>query len=799
MPREALPVKSRTPPRVSLDRYRRAGVYLLLSVTFLFPFFRHPMDCPFGLHDWAFPCFDAQRQHLLGYYLSPWFERNLGQIDPLPHANPVLAVLYIIASWSPTIALRGFLFVVVFLAGVGADFAARKAFMIVSQPARLAAGIIYMASPFLATKLASGHLLFLLDAALLPFAIVAFTKIGDANPRWWAICGLCIGALLVNPQFAAMYLALLPFLSVGNKTRITVWISLWLLAAALEAPLIFTSLISYHSGELTNELQLHEWFANESVPWQHVLDATTYFNNYYLAIAGPATVAAWQWLGALFFVVAIAGGGVLRKLAVGAFFFGLLASGIHGPVGTPLGLLMMRFPPLLLFRELYDLLGLAPLVMAGGCARAVEFVLQPVRSPLAQRSVAVAVVTVLIILGWPVVQGGAARLVPLTNIARWQSGIDTVVALPGTARSLWLPAIVPLGPAGSPGGADPFEVEIGDHPSAQSYHPTGVFAYAAALADEVGALPPTLGRRLGIGVVVSRPGVVDDALQNKAHAIVGPTLPPARPTQFIPGAGPLALAHGTPACEPALRSEMEDDFAYVRCTNMEPTFVPAENAWTSPDDPTRGWVDGERWIALSSQLANPRWPVLFTLSRKPYLFSLARPGVLLAYAPSGLELDGERIIGARRWQRVMLTEGNHTAQPVTGLCAISAVLPENNSGMATAAIETELGAVLSDRIGGRYRAWLPPHPLSLLVLREGWSPYWRAYVDGALVGSPLTTDGYANGWLLPPSSRRSLLEIRNALLPTYIALCTTSLIIWVVLIALAVGVKRARSYRYTKP
>ena len=791
--------QSRTPSVVSLDRYRRAGVYLLLSVAFLFPFLRNPVACPFGLHDWAFPCFDAQRTHLLGFYLSPWFERNLGQIDPLPHANPVLAVLYMIASLSPTIALRGFLFLVVLFAGIGADIAAREAFLVESRPARLAAGITYMASPFLATKLASGHLLFLLDAAVLPFAIVAYTKARDGNPRWWAICGLCIGGLLANPQLAAMYLALLPLLSIGNNTRPAVWIGLWLLAAAIEAPLIFTSLISYHSGELTNELQLHEWFANESVPWQHALDATTYFNNYYLAIAGPATVAAWQWLGALFFLVAIVGGGVLRKLAVGAFFFGLLASGIHGPLGTPVGMLMVRFPPLLLFRELYDLLGLAPLVMAGGCAKAVEFVLQPVRSPLAQRSVAAAIVTVLVIFAWPVVQGGAARLVPLTNVARWQSGIDTVVALPDTARALWLPAIVPLGPAGSPGGADPFELEIGDHPSAQSYHPTGIFAYAAALADERGDLPPNLARRLGIGVVVSRPGVVVDALKNKAHAIGGPLAPPARPPQLISGAGPLALAHGTPACEPALRSEMEDDFAYVRCTNMEPTFVPKENAWTSPDDPTRGWVDGERWIALSSQLANPRWPVLFTLSRKPYLLSLARPGVLLAYAPNGLELDGERIIGARRWQRVMLTEGNHTAQPVTGLCAISAVLPEtDNSSIATAAIETELGAMLSDRIGGNYRGWLPPHPLSLLVLREGWSPYWRAYVDGALVGSPLTADGFANGWLLPPSRHRSLLEVRNALLPTYIALCTMSLIVWVALIAVAAGVKRAWSYRYNK-
>jgi hypothetical protein len=777
---------------VSFDRWQRAGVYLLLSLAFLSSFFLHPTACPFGLHDWAFPCFDAQRPHIFGYYLAPWFERNLGQIDPLPHANPTQALLYAVASVSPMIALRGFLLIAVFLSAVGADVAAGSLCHVDSRPARFAAGIAYMASPFLATKLVSGHLFFLLDSAMLPFALVAFARIADGGLRWWAICGLCAGALLVKPQFAAMYLLLLPFLG-ASKGRILPWLSLWLLAGLIESPLIFTSISAYRSGELNNELQLHAWFANESVPWQHALDATAYFTKYYSALAGSATVATWQWVSALSFVVAIAAGGMLRRLALAAIAFGLLASGANGPLGLPLECLMVKFPPTSLFRELYDWLGLAPLVMACGIAVTLDLALRNIRHMVVRRSFVLSFVVVMGVLTWPVIGGRAARSVPLADIAPWLSEVKLVERVPESARVLWLPAIVPIGPAGTPGGADPFESQIGIHPSAQSYHPSGIYAYAAALGTDAGRLPPNLARRLGIGIVITRPGILDDALSVAAHAIGGPRATPARIPQLIPGAGPLALARGVPACEPGLRSEMDDDLAYVRCTAAEPAYIPRENPLTSTDDPRKGWVDAERWVELSYQLANPRWPVLFTLSREPHRFSLARRGVMLVYAPRGVRIDGEPLRGAWRWQRVMLTEGSHTAQPVGGLCAISAVMPEaNNSSMAIAAIETELDAQLSDRIRGRYRAWLPPHPKSLLVLREGWSPYWRAYINGALIGSPLIADGYASGWLNSPSSHPSLLEIRNSLFPTYIALCSMSLIVWIALIALAAGVKPGR-------
>lgn len=778
------------PTVLSLNLGQRACVYFLLSLAFLSPFLLHPTLCPFGLHDWAFPCFDAQRPHIFGYYLSPWSERNLGQINPLPFANPVQALLYAAASLSPEIALRCFLLLVAFLAGVGADAAAGLAFHAESRFARLVAGMTYMASPYAATKLVSGHVFFLLDAAVLPFAIVAFTQIREGSLRWWATCGLCIGVLLVKPQFAAMCLLLLPLLAAGTMRSVT-WLSLWMLAALIEAPLIFTSLMAYHSGALSNEFQLHAWFANESVPWQHAIDATAYFNKYYLALAGPTTILAWQLVSVFAFAVAMLTSGVLRRLAVSAIVFGLLAAGANGPFGIPLGWLMTKFPPVSLFRELYDLLGLAPLVTAGGVAVGIDLVLRHVRHLAARRSLLASFSIALIGILWPLAGGCAARSVPLVDITPWRSEVAAAETTRGSSRVLWLPAIVPIGPVGTPGGADPFESPIGNHPAAQSYHPSGIFAYAAALGTERGWLPPGLARRLGIGAVILRPELLEDALNNAAHPLGGPLPPRARTLQFISDAGPLALAHGAPACEPALRSKMADGVSYIRCGGTDPIFKPQEEPLASADDPLHGWARGERWLALSSQLADPRWPVFFTLSRKPYRFSLMRRGLVLLYAQQGLDVDGRPIRGAELWRETMLGEGQHTVQPSGGLCALSAaIMDPGESGPATPALETELNSQQSDRVAARYSAWLPPHPKSVLVLREGWSPYWRASIDGLPLSSPFIADGYASGWLLPQSRHGSQLEIRNALLPTYLFLCCVSAFVWIILIVLVIRINR---------
>ena len=64
------------------------------------------------------------------------------------------------------------------------------------------------------------------------------------------------------------------------------------------------------------------------------------------------------------------------------------------------------------------------------------------------------------------------------------------------------PVTPPVGPRGSPGGADPFQVYVDGHPAATASHPTGLLAYAGALADRDFPLTQPLIERLDVTDVI---------------------------------------------------------------------------------------------------------------------------------------------------------------------------------------------------------------------------------------------------------------------------------------------------------
>ena len=766
----------------------RLAAYALLATLLLLPLLLHPRGCAFGLHDWSFPCYPEQARNLLSFHLSPWLERNLGQPNPAPQINPLALVIYSIASVAPDFALRSMLWLFLFAAAIGADVFASRLFAASAPVARLAAGLVYMSSPFLATKLVSGHYFFLLDAALVPLGLVALDAIPNGGRRAWCAAALCTSLAFLQLQVGLIMLTLLPLLA-WRRIATRHWLGVWCAALLTFLPVAFAGISAYRGGSLSTEVQLAVWLRDESIPWNRVLDATYYFANYYGSAAGTTSVIAWQWLSPACVLVALLMAGTSRRLAFAAIVLGALATGATGPLAPLLVRLFAHIPALSVFRELYDLLALAPLVVAGGAAIAIQYLIsRPLGRPVLVASSA-GLAAIFGIAMWPALSARCAALVPLSDPRQWQAQVDTAAALPGDDRILWLPTAVPLGPLGSPGGADPFEYPTGRHPSAQSYHASGLFAYAAAQADHAGTLPPALARRLGIGMIVARDRVVSRRLMAAAWPAGGIIAPPAGPAQVIADAGPLAFFAAQPTCEPALRSAMKPDVAYVRCSDGAPLSIPVEDPQTSLDAPNRGWVQGERWAELDAALAEPRWPVLFTRSLVPYKWMTISAGRALIYAPGGARLDNAAIKARAQWRSLPISAGYHTLSgDGSHIIAISATLPisvsisEAKAPALQPSLETQVPAERSDRTWGRYDATLPAHQAGFLILREGYSASWLATIDGSNLGPPVVADGYANGWARPATERPSHLSLRYAPLGAYSVLSGVAALAWLALL-----------------
>lgn len=765
----------------------RAAAYAILGVLWMLPFWTHVGACPMGLHDWAYPCLDQQRGTYLPSLVAPWWDTDLGVAHVLPQVSLPWLLLGALVWISPALGLRLFILIAFTGAAFATDVAAEKLFGVSKGWGRFVAGALYAGSPFLATKLASGQLGFIACASLVPAALIAFDAVAKGGGvRAWAACALCAASAFAQVQVGLILLLLLPVAGWG-RVRARAWLAVWAVAALTWLPAAYSTIVAYRSGVFGPEAQLAIWLSDKSVPWQHAIDGTAYFANYFASTAFPITIASFASLSVVAFVAALAFGGAMRRVAVFALGLGLVATGTAGPIGILLVWLFERVTPMQVFREFYDLLFLAPLVVA--CATAAGAV--ALEAALARRSVlrffagAVAFGLACVLL-YPTVAGRAASLVPFV------SGLAQAPPIPGDDRILWLPATPPLGPPNSIGGADPYQLSLGPHPDASAFHPTGVLAYVDALADRSRPLSTAMLERLDVADSIVRRGLVSQRIATSAsvhEGTVGAAIAPASP----PVASVIALAAGTPACEPDLRGALMLDLtAYARC---DPAFsvVPREDTASSTDDPRTAWIGGERWALLDPDLAEPRWPVLFTRSTLVYRWEQPAAGVTWVYAPSGAVLNGRAVAPAVEWRALATKAGDDSLEGNgKGIVAVSASLPQAQLGRASLGIphnipygapngvpqERPLQGLSSDRLRGSFEAIVPAHDSSFVVLRAGWSSYWRATIDGRDLGAARIADGYAAGWQLAPSAHASRLSIEFAPSAPYAMMLATS---WIAL------------------
>ncbi|MDQ6780236.1 MAG: hypothetical protein M3Z37_03655 [Candidatus Eremiobacteraeota bacterium] len=757
----------------------RYSVYAIVACLLLRPFFAHPTDCVFGLHDWAFPCFDEQRSHFFTYWLSPLSAHNLGSPQPRPTVEPPLLLLFAAASVAPAVALRAFLFICFFSGALAADYAVATLYKITSPWARFAAGLVYMCSPFFQTKLVSGHIGFLVCAPLIPLALSAFDALRVRSGSW-AVAAAFISASFAQLQVGLVMLAILPVMA-WRGVSAAKWLGIWAIALLTWAPVAFAGIVAYYGGALSTETQLHAWLLNESVPWQHALDGTEYFTHYFRDSVGAPSAVAWQLLSPMCLLYCLFLPGTPRRLSIVAIVLAFVSAGLRGPLAPIVQWSMAHIDAMTLFRELYDLLFLAPLAIAGGAAAGMQRLIQRSRRGAIPPAVGYALgVALMLLLIWPALSAALAQRIPFVTTARWKAQAAEAALSAPYDRILWLPTAVPLGPDGTPGGADPFSFPFGDHPSVNAYHPFGLFAYVSALADRTGSLDAPLAHQLGIGKVFVRSGVVSRRLVAAEHPLGAEIRVPRHEGERDMRTSLLAVTHSPPQCEPDLRTAMRASLAYVRCASNALIVAPHEDP-ESDDDPLHAWVSGERWAELDPALAQPRWPVIFTLSPRAHRWYMPLPGVTWIYAPAGAWVDARPMAASGSWQSVKLTHGQHSARgDGKHLVAVSASLTAASSNVVGRGVETDVALQKSDPAMGRFAAVIPPGS-AFVILREQWAPLWRAYLDGRDLGVPKTSDGYALGWLLPARRGPSQLVVRYQPTVPYVALAGTSWLIWLCL------------------
>ena len=770
----------------------RAIGYAILGVLWMLPFWTHAGACPMGLHDWAYPCLDQQRNTYLPSLVAPWWDTDLGIAHALPQITLPWLFLGALVWISPALGLRLFILAAFTGAAIAADVASERLFGVSRGWARFIGGALYAGSPFLATKLASGQLGFIACASLVPAALVSLDTVARGGGiRPWAACAICAASAFAQVQVGVILLLLLPVVAWG-RVRARVWLGVWAVAALTWLPAAYSTIVAYRSGVLAPEAQLAIWLAEKSVPWRHALDGTAYFANYFASTAPPLSIVSFTFISIIGFVGAVAIGGPARRLAVFAIVLGLVATGTTGPVGPLVAWLFEHATPVQVFREFYDLLFLAPLVVA--CAAAAGAAAS--EAALAQRSdlriLAIVVECgIACVLLYPTLTGAAASLVPFV------SGLPQAPPIAGDDRILWLPATPPVGPPNSIGGADPYQLSLGPHPDASAFHPTGVLSYVDALADRARPVSKAMLERLDVADSIVRRGLVSQRIATSAsvhEGAIASAIAPAAP----PVASLVAIAAGEPVCEPDLRSAlMRDLTAYARC-DPRWSVVPREDTASSTDDPKTGWIGGERWALLDPHLAETRWPVLFTRSTSTYRWQQPADGITWVYAPGGAVLNGLPVVQSRAWRPLATKTGYNSLEgDGRGIVAVSASLPGPQLGRASLGIpqgiphgipsgkpqERPLQITSSDRLRGSFEAIVPAHERSFVVLRAGWSSDWHGTVDGRDLGPARIADGYATGWPLAPSTHASTLSIEFAPSPAYLAMLAAS---WIVLTLLAV-------------
>jgi len=700
---------------------------------------------PAFVQDWLWPSDRFQVVPFLQSGLSPWSSSGIGHpsIYPTSWWPFVLAgaLCYVFGVHFGAVAC---LFAALLAAGLTAAALAR---VLGCGPAgRFFAGLAFAANPAVLNEVHAGHWIYLLSYSLTP--AVAVLALDAPNRRDWLFLGALVGLGGAQLQFLPMdLLVVAAFIAVSARQhKIRDFALTTMVALCVTAPQWAPGLLAAGHGYLDALRPLPHWEMAQSSALREAPRLLGYIGGYDRALLGSTLRALWWWLP----VFALAGALAQRRSAsawvlVALMLLGIaFVAGMHGPLAPLLGWLFAHVPATALFRELYHAAALAAFSMAALAAIALETLWRNDRAAGAVASAFALVVCVALALR---VASGIPAFV-LDDEAK-----KTVVRIgssPGSARYLALPAVYPVAASNAAlGGASPFLLPIGSHPTLDTSVAEYPTTYALALLREGRRLPAraTL-RTLGASSIMRIP-----SWQSSFERVIEPNL-----RGLINPAADNDLRTG-----PRLETLEAGDRIVVQPFAVSPQSLPGAYVREARD--LRAVVGGETIDLIDPAVSpNPRdawartalWPVLpaWALAQPPGVFTLraaarliAAPSLVVAAAADGPPRSDDCSLRTRLAGNfgVLACGPNPTLEGRPPLVVSSAT-----RGGILQQMKAPTGepgeARLESSSPWEVRARVTASPGSAIVLRERFDPAWEASTPGL---EHVEVDGYANAWVTP--------------------------------------------------
>jgi hypothetical protein len=721
--------------------------------------------------DWTWPLSRGLAWQWLHAFVGLWDERSLGQGNALPWQTYAVAVqVALVLLFGSATGLAIWIAALQFGAGCSCALML-DAFGVRSQPARFTAAVLYALGPVAYTRIAAGHLAYLLAYALLPLAIY-FARGTLVRPRATAAValGITIGAAGCQIQFLAIaWMAVLAAIAALPRER--GWV--WRLAAAaaisvaiqLQAllPQVLSSTASLYAAQ---PALLSFEYNNSSAPASAVV-MLGYFTRYYEAHALAGAFGVLYVLVAASAVLAVwasrrAGAYAVALMALGA----VLTAGLYGPLAGPLAWSFLHVPGFAVFRDLNYFAALGAL----GLALALGLGLQGRGTALLLPALGLVAWTIA-----PSLTAGGLRelLVPRAYVVDALADMR-VAAGRGAGRVLWLPAEEPLGPiGGSNQGRDFTAYGPAGNPSVSDDYQNPQLAYALATL-RAGRPDWNAFAAMNVRYVVFRTylrsGRIDNfgtgfpmAFEGLSDADLGRLLRDSKRVRQL-RATPLSSMYELPGSRGAtyvarvrpgarLFSELAGDEIALQPAYPKALTLPASRLTA---DPRVAWVEGTLGWRYRPWLPDSIYPFVWTLSARPLRFELTRNAacVLASAQPESARLQmGSATVAVRGpWQRYALPAEAETAALYPGAHGLSAV-------------------------AGRPCGVAPATPKTAFVFASGYDAGWRAVDRGRLVPPTL-----ADGWMMAWDARAA--AQRLVYLPAYLQFAGFALTVIVLAAAL---------------
>ncbi|HLX25378.1 MAG TPA: hypothetical protein VKR05_00180, partial [Candidatus Cybelea sp.] len=473
--------------------------FALVALTSVWPILSSG-SIPAFQQDWAWPLSRELDLQWLYSFFGLWDPRSLGHANALPWQTFVVAAQAgIVLAFGPSLGLALIVALLEFAAAMSCALLLDR-FGVTSRAARTIAATLYAFGPVVYTRIAAGHLAYLLAYALLPLA-VAYGRRAIEERAWIpaVLLGLTIGFAASQIQFLAIaWLAVLP-LAVA-VTRAPGWVWRLLLAACVAIALQLQALLPLLAGSTQSlysaERALLSWEYNNSSPFASALIGLGYFTQYYESHALPWTpIVLYVLLGAAVLLGIFArrrsGAYATILIALGAIF----TAGLYGPLSGTLIWAFERSTYATAFRDLHYFAVLTALGVAIGLG-------------LAMQRVRPAAIVFALPVAWVVFPAAigaelSSLLVPPRYVADALATMHAI-ELRGPGRVLWLPAEEPVGLVGSANvGRDFIAYGPGANPSVSDNFQNPQIAYALAMLRD-GTPDWNALRAIGIRFVVYR-------------------------------------------------------------------------------------------------------------------------------------------------------------------------------------------------------------------------------------------------------------------------------------------------------